>query len=108
MDKQMIEEMARDMDYGCVKRDLYPDDAKEIAKALYLLGYRKIPEGAVVLTMEEFQGYRETQQHVFEDLQRTRKEMAKEIYEWLIENICESEFAVIMTYFRERYGVEVE
>ena len=35
MDKQMIEEMASDMDYGCIKRDLYPDDAKEIAKALY-------------------------------------------------------------------------
>lgn len=54
MDKQ-IEEMARDMDYGCVKRDLYPDDAKEIAKALYLLGYRKIPENAVVLTREEYE-----------------------------------------------------
>lgn len=54
MDKQ-IEEMARDMDYGCVKRDLYPDDAKEIAKALYLLGYRKIHDGAVVLTREEYE-----------------------------------------------------
>ena len=55
MDKQkQIEEMASDMDYGCVKRDLYPDDAKEIAKALYLLGYRKIPENAVVLTREEW------------------------------------------------------
>lgn len=56
MDKQ-IEEMARDMDYGCVKRDLYPDDAKEIAKALYLLGYRKIHDGAVVLTREEYETY---------------------------------------------------
>lgn len=36
------------------------------------------------------------------------KDTAKEIYEWLLENICESEFAVIMTYFRERYGVEVK
>ena len=56
MDKQ-IAEMARDMDYGCVKRDLYPDDAKEIAKALYLLGYRKIHDGAVVLTREEYEAY---------------------------------------------------
>lgn len=56
MDKEkQIEEMARDMDYGCVKRDLYPDDAKEIAKALYLLGYRKIHDGAVVLTREEYE-----------------------------------------------------
>ena len=51
--QKQIEEMARDMDYGCVKRDLYPDDAKEIAKALYLLGYRKIPENAVVMTRED-------------------------------------------------------
>ena len=37
MDKEkQIEEMARDMDYGCTKRDLYPSDAKEIAKALYI------------------------------------------------------------------------
>lgn len=43
MDKeQRIRELALDMDFGCTKRDLYPDDAKEIAKALDILGYRKI------------------------------------------------------------------
>ena len=42
--EKQIKEMASDMDYGCTKHDLWPDDAKEIAKALYLLGYRKIPE----------------------------------------------------------------
>ena len=43
MDKEeRIRELASDMDYGCTKRDLYPDDAKEIAKALDILGYRKI------------------------------------------------------------------
>lgn len=43
MDKEeRIRELASDMDYGCTKRDLYPDDAKEIAKALDVLGYRKI------------------------------------------------------------------
>ena len=41
-------------------------------------------------------------------LEQAVKDTAKEIYEWLLENICESEFAVIMTYFRERYGVEVK
>ena len=51
-----IEEMASDMDYGCTKRDLYPDDAKEIAKALYLLGYQKInKDKQVVLTREEYE-----------------------------------------------------
>ena len=55
MNKQ-VEEMASDMDYGCTKRDLYPDDAKEIAKALYLLGYQKIDKDKqVVLTREEYE-----------------------------------------------------
>lgn len=40
--EERIRELALDMDYGCTKRDLYPDDAKEIAKALDILGYRKI------------------------------------------------------------------
>ena len=43
MDKEeRIRQLASDMYYGCTKRDLYPDDAKEIAKALDILGYRKI------------------------------------------------------------------
>lgn len=54
-EKEIIEEMASDMNYGCVKHDLWPDDAKEIAKALVILGYRKIPEGSVVLTREEYE-----------------------------------------------------
>ena len=54
---EMIEEMASDMNYGCVKHDLWSDDAKEIAKALVILGYRKIPEGSVVLDRQEHQRY---------------------------------------------------
>lgn len=53
-----IEEMASDMDYGCTKRDLYPSDAKEIAKALYLLSYRKLPKNSVVLSREEYEKLR--------------------------------------------------
>ena len=42
MDKEeRIRQLASDMDYGCTKRDLYPEDATEIAKALDILGYRK-------------------------------------------------------------------
>ena len=53
--EKQIEEMASDMDYSCTKRDLYPDDAKEIAKVLYLLGYRKLPEDSVVLSREGYE-----------------------------------------------------
>ena len=40
--EERIKALASDMDYGCTRRDLYPDDAKEIAKTLDILGYRKI------------------------------------------------------------------
>lgn len=53
----IIREIASDMYYGCTKRDLYPKDAKAIAEALYLLNYRKIPEGSVVLSKEEYELY---------------------------------------------------
>lgn len=47
-DQEQINEMASDMDYACTKRDLYPDDAKEIAKTLILLGYRKLDDHAII------------------------------------------------------------
>ena len=41
--QEMIEEMASDMTYAVVQHELWPDDAKEIAKTLILLGYGKLP-----------------------------------------------------------------
>ena len=52
--KKMINEMASDMDYGCVKHDLWPEDAKEIAKALTILGYQKVGEDEVIISKEEY------------------------------------------------------
>lgn len=49
MDKQnQIEEMANEL---CWLRE---DEYREIANLLYEVGYRKIPENAVVLTREEY------------------------------------------------------
>ena len=50
-----IKEMASDMDYGCTKHDLWPDDAKEIAKALVILGYQKVKEDEVVIPKTEYE-----------------------------------------------------
>ena len=68
-------------------------DAKEIAKALYLLGYRKIPENAVVLTGEEYDelyihGYRDGKsfaERFYQPLVRAqaRKETAEKFAERL-------------------------
>ena len=40
--EERIKELASDVGYSCTKHDIYPEDATEIAKALDLLGYRKV------------------------------------------------------------------
>lgn len=42
--EQLIQEMASDMTYASVEHDLWPDDAREIAKTLIILGYGKLPD----------------------------------------------------------------
>lgn len=84
---QLIQEMASDMNYATVKHDLWPDDAKEIARVLVILGYCKIPEGSVVLSKEEYEKYKKqdlfmkdyTIVEVLEkECDKTRKDTAKE------------------------------
>ena len=53
--KAQVREMASDMDYGCIKHDLWPDDAKEIAKALIILGYQKVKEDEIVISKKEYE-----------------------------------------------------
>ena len=55
IDQKQINEMASDMDYGCVKHDLWPEDAKEIAKALILLGYQKVGADDIVISKQEYE-----------------------------------------------------
>lgn len=131
-DKQQIKEMASDIDYACTKKDLYPSDTKEIAKALYLLGYRKIPEDSVVLTKKEYEtlmDIKALQTQVEESLsnisnedianieQQARKETAKEILKGLISNISEIKYDAVcekivyiddIKELAKQYGVEVK
>ena len=53
--KEMIEEIANDMGYACTKHDLWPEDAKETAKALTILGYRKVGADEVVISKKEYE-----------------------------------------------------
>ena len=55
IDQKQINEMASDMDYGCVKHDLWPEDAKEIAKALIILGYQKVSTNDIVISKQEYE-----------------------------------------------------
>ena len=80
---KQIKQMASDMDYACTKKDLYPSDAKEIAKALYLLDYRKLPKNSVVLSTEEWKQIKNSlyynKEELEKKLQRERKKTVKEI-----------------------------
>lgn len=71
MDKQMIEEMAKDIPFLTLEREVYislndkvkagwtlsEEDNKIIAEHLIKKDYRKIPENAVVLTEKEYKRY---------------------------------------------------
>lgn len=120
-----IEEMASDMDYDCTKRDLYPDDTKEIANALYLLGYQKIDKDKqVVLTREEYERLKlelaiekkradesYTQKEVEEIIaskERIKsKEMAGEILE-KIDKKSNGQTISITNLLRKQFGVEIK
>lgn len=125
--EKQIEEMASDMDYGCTKRDLYPSDAKEIAKALYLLGYQKIPKDSVVLSKEEWREYVDNEneayyrgQHEAEvyykniQIPRERKEMAEKILKSLYDACKEDTYGqvvvdfTILENFAKQLGVEIK
>jgi hypothetical protein len=57
MDKQMIEEMYQEfLRYKLVESTPETFSYKKMCEYLYGEGYRKIPEGSVVLTREEYEG----------------------------------------------------
>ena len=101
MDKQMIEEMAKVIGetftyakkyyydkYEPFELEVYPDD---IASELYNAGYRKIPEGAVVVSKqvwdEHIENWDKTSKAIEE---RVRKETAEKFAERLKEK-CKME-----------------
>lgn len=117
--KKQIEEMLKLMceEYGnmCGECESGITCANELhAKRLYKAGYRKIPEGAVVLTREE---YEEREKKIREQAQiesveiytnaliaeraKARKETAREILQWLKEHCDFVGFGIVETYFRE-------
>ncbi|MBE5764019.1 MAG: hypothetical protein E7339_00255 [Clostridiales bacterium] len=79
------------------------------AKTLYNAGYRKIPEGSVVLSKEEYNDLKGLEKHfddyLIKEIKETRKETTKEIlrevskvcadYQWF-KNLC------------KQFGVEVK
>lgn len=85
VDQKQISEMAGDMDYGCVKHDLWPEDAKEIAKALVILGYKKVGPEDIVISKCEYEILKTKPDCEFcEDF--LAKQTAEKILKFLYEN----------------------
>lgn len=55
--KKQIEEMASDIDYACV--ELTRDQRVEVARALTVLSYRKVPEDGVLLVGKDLKQYKQ-------------------------------------------------
>jgi hypothetical protein len=119
-DIEMIEEMAEialknTMSYTC---------AKQIAMNFYEQGYRKIPEGSVVLTEDEVYEFRKDQAEVKflknKIIEQARKETAEKYFNAVIEMLKEvKQFETIdikdLVFLHEKnkeyakqFGVEVE
>ena len=110
-DKKKIKKMASDLskeviqDYGGVYY-------LETAEGLYNLGYRKIPEGSVVVSRQVWEEHiekREKANKIFEE--RIRKETAKKILNELYEQIDEKTPKWVETQIKikaKQFGVEVE
>ena len=115
MNKQeQIEEMEKIIDELYNVYDTPPGD---IAKGIYNAGYRKIPENVVVLTKEEYIDL--SRNYVTEQIEKARKETAKEIINEIVYCarintkavdgvINKNSFVECVEVLAKKYGVEVE
>lgn len=88
---KQIEEMASDIDLACV--ELSKEQRIDVARVLVVLNYCKIPEGAVVLTREEYDSLIDSMlnlstkielyQGLLDDMAGVRKEMVDKFAERL-------------------------
>ena len=141
-EKEMIEEMAKDTggcDYPqrdcskCWRLEERECSAYAYAKTYYEKGYRKIPEGSVVLSKEEYNELKSRAEEVFNEMTermkaevkiagrmgviKGSKETAKEIFKEIMktpyynENAERQGYLIRLEKFNEiakQFGVEVE
>jgi hypothetical protein len=118
-DKERIEEMARDVcknvntkmcaDGTCPKTWECPY-SNIMANILMRKGYRKIPEGSVVLSEEEapkYYVYLHTIQQLEGQLKEARKETAREILD-KVDKESNGQTKQITDVIRKQFGVEIK
>ena len=133
MDKQkQIEEMAKVLDEYWGKHNTCPFDKNcpylggsvrftcsdcMRANDIYNAGYRKIPEGAVVLTRERYEALLQEQKRLkeivdripcgYELKEKTRKETAEKLLD-KVDNESNGQTKAITDLLRKEYGVKVK
>lgn len=107
--QEQIEEMTKDLENTILGLGIHL--CRKSAEKLYDLGYRKIPENAVVLTKEEYIDL--SRNYVKEQIEQARKETAKEILDKLSALMEQYHYKSTAwrncaNFIKETYGVEVE
>jgi hypothetical protein len=116
-DKEKLEEMANDLEEefvlcGTLSNCGTKRCSRCFSKYLYEQGYRKIPEGSVVVSKQVWEEHiekREKANKIFEE--RIRKETAREILQELYEQIDEKTPKWVETQIKmkaKQFGVEVD
>jgi hypothetical protein len=95
MDKKALEELENSLFY-------FKGNKYEVAEYVIWLGYRKIPEGSVVLTREEWEGYCATQEALGEIMDREREIGRKETAEKFAK-MLKSEYEAIEKELQQSY-----
>lgn len=99
-EKEMIEEMAKVM-----AKNWFNETITDTAERLINEGYRKIPEGSVVLSKEENENWLKWLE---QNIEKARQKTAKEIIKFVSEH-CDNESLIwLLDEFAKKYGVKVE
>lgn len=86
-EKELIEEMAKIIYENRPIKDIWIEDATEIAKVLLSAGYRKPLEGSVVLTKEEYETLVKTAHDKIGDMQLNEFIKACLLSGWAVQSV---------------------
>lgn len=118
-EKEMIEDIAKKLKRYCIRAKCRAESCRKCRARWFIRnGYRKIPEGAVVLTKDEWEKYQITQRDwnaiYYDGIDQARKETAREIadkvkmaFYYEFDELIPSIMADKIDKIAEEFGVEV-
>lgn len=107
--EKQIEEMAKRIH---IATDLYYIECIKIATHLFEKdNCRIVDKDNIVLSKEEYKKLKDLEKcfeyNLVQERKQVRKETTMDIFQWLKEHTFDDSFAIIETYFKEQYGVDL-